>query len=49
MANDTTTATEGSALDVLMTEGKLARSDAQRPFARDLVTEFVTQVMEQDA
>lgn len=36
-----------SALDVLMTKGKLARDEAQRPFARDLVTEFVQQVLDQ--
>jgi type VI secretion system protein ImpC len=36
-----------SALDVLMTRGKLARDEAQRPFARDLVTEFVQQVLDQ--
>lgn len=47
MADTTNTATEGSALDVLMTKGKLARDDAQKPFARDLVTEFVNQVLEQ--
>lgn len=47
MADDINTAAEGSALDVLMTKGKLARDDAQKPFARDLVTEFVNQVLEQ--
>ncbi|MCE3230171.1 MAG: EvpB family type secretion protein [Alphaproteobacteria bacterium] len=47
MADDTNTATEESALDVLMTKGKLARDDTQKPFARDLVTEFVNQVLEQ--
>lgn len=47
MADVTTPAAEGSALDVLMTKGKLARDEAQRPFARDLVTEFVNQVLEQ--
>jgi type VI secretion system protein ImpC len=30
-----------------MTKGKLARDDTQKPFARDLVTEFVNQVLEQ--
>lgn len=47
MADTTGTAAEGSPLDVLMTKGKLARDDAQKPFARDLVTEFVNQVLEQ--
>lgn len=47
MADDTTTPEQESALDVLMTKGKLARDEAQRPFARDLVTEFVNQVLEQ--
>jgi type VI secretion system protein ImpC len=48
MADDTNTApAEQSTLDVLMTKGKLARDDAQKPFARDLVEEFVTQVLEQ--
>jgi len=47
MADKTNAAAEGSALDVLMTKGRLARSDAQKPFARDLVTEFVNQVLEQ--
>jgi len=47
MADETTPATEESALDVLMTKGKLARDENQRPFARNLVTEFVNQVLEQ--
>jgi type VI secretion system protein ImpC len=49
MADDTNTpaAGEGTNLDVLMTKGKLARDDSQKPFARDLVEEFVTQVLEQ--
>jgi len=47
MADDTNTPAEGSALDSLMTKGKLARDEAQKPFARDLVTEFVNQVLEQ--
>lgn len=47
MADETTPAAEESALDVLMTKGKLARDENQRPFARDLVTEFVNQVLEQ--
>lgn len=47
MADETTPAAEESALDVLMTKGKLARDENQRPFARNLVTEFVNQVLEQ--
>lgn len=49
MADDTNTpaAGEETALDVLMTKGKLARDESQKPFARDLVEEFVTQVLEQ--
>lgn len=47
MADNTNAAAEESALDVLMTKGRLARDDAQKPFARDLVTEFVNQVLEQ--
>lgn len=45
MADDA--ATKPITLEILMTDGKLARDDAQRPFAHDLVTEFVTQVLEQ--
>ncbi|MBM3633350.1 MAG: type VI secretion system contractile sheath large subunit [Alphaproteobacteria bacterium] len=49
MADDTNTPApaDESALDVLMSKGKLARDDSQKPFARDLVTEFVNQVLEQ--
>jgi len=49
MADDTNTPApaEESALDTLMSKGKLARDDSQKPFARDLVTEFVNQVLEQ--
>ncbi|MBX9805409.1 MAG: type VI secretion system contractile sheath large subunit [Alphaproteobacteria bacterium] len=50
MADDKTdapAAAEETALDVLMSKGKLARDDSQKPFARDLVTEFVNQVLEQ--
>jgi type VI secretion system protein ImpC len=47
MADETTSAAQESALDVLMTKGKLARDENQRPFARNLVTEFVNQVLEQ--
>jgi type VI secretion system protein ImpC len=46
MAKDMNAAEE-SALEILMTKGKLARDDAQKPFARDLVTEFVNQALEQ--
>lgn len=34
-------------LEQLLTEGKLARDEAQRPFATDLVSEFVNQVLAQ--
>ncbi|MEI8296009.1 MAG: type VI secretion system contractile sheath large subunit, partial [Alphaproteobacteria bacterium] len=34
-------------LEALMVDGKLARNEVQRPFAHDLVTEFVNQVLEQ--
>ena len=49
MADDTNTpaSADESAIDVLMSKGKLARDDSQKPFARDLVTEFVNQVLEQ--
>lgn len=48
MADETTpAAAQESALDVLMTKGKLARDENQKPFARNLVTEFVNQVLEQ--
>lgn len=46
MADETTPAPD-SFLETLMVKGKLVRDDAQRPFAKDLVTEFVTQVVEQ--
>jgi type VI secretion system protein ImpC len=49
MADEAKTTESESALEVLMTKGKMARDEAQRPFARDLVTEFVTQVLEQGA
>ena len=32
-------------LERMMTEGKMARDDAQRPYARDLIAEFVGQVL----
>nr|WP_217490985.1 type VI secretion system contractile sheath large subunit [Candidatus Odyssella thessalonicensis] len=48
MANETQApAQEQVTLDVLMTKGKLAKDDTQKPFARDLVEEFVKQVVEQ--
>lgn len=34
-------------LDTLMSKGRMARDDAQKPFAKDLVEEFVKQVLEQ--
>lgn len=34
-------------LDVLYNKGRLARDDSQKDFAKDLVTEFVSQVVEQ--
>ncbi len=34
-------------LDVLFSKGRLARDDSQKEFAKDLVTEFVSQVLEQ--
>jgi len=36
---------ETSLLERMMTEGKMARDDAQRPYARDLLAEFVDQVL----
>ncbi len=39
--------TQASALDTLFTEGKLIRDESQKPFARDLVQEFVNQVVQQ--
>lgn len=49
MADDTNTpaAGEESALETLMSKGKLARDETQKPFARDMVQEFVAQVLEQ--
>ena len=44
---DETQNQEKLTLDVLMTKGKLARDDSQKPFAKDLVTEFVKQVLEE--
>ena len=45
MADEKQAAT--SALDTILTEGKLIRDESQKPFARDLVQEFVNQVVQQ--
>jgi len=37
---------ESSLLDQIMEEGRLAREEDQRPYAKDLLGEFVSQVME---
>ncbi|HZS44228.1 MAG TPA: type VI secretion system contractile sheath large subunit [Blastocatellia bacterium] len=55
MANDTTpntggdgaAATQATVLDQIIQKGKMARDDSQRPHARDLVTEFVNQVLDE--
>lgn len=48
MADETQNqAPEQVTLDILLTKGKLAKDDTQKPFARDLVEEFVKQVLEQ--
>jgi type VI secretion system protein ImpC len=39
-------AAEGSLLDTIIVKGKMARGEEQRPYARDLVAEFVTQVLD---
>ncbi len=36
-----------SVLENLMVRGKLARDDSQKPFARDMVLEFVKQLVQQ--
>jgi len=41
----TATATEGSLLERILVEGKLARDQSQREYARDLVGEFVNEVL----
>ena len=55
MADETTTAAEGgngatagegSLLDQIITKGKLARDESQKPRAKDLVGEFVTQILD---
>ena len=38
---------EGSLLDVIIDKGKLARDDAQKPRAKDLVGEFVHQILDE--
>lgn len=47
MADETPQVAEDSILETLYTQGKLARSDVQKPGAKDLVTEFVQQILEQ--
>ena len=48
MADETQNqAPEQVTLDLLLTKGNLAKDDTQKPFARDLVEEFVKQVIEQ--
>ena len=39
-------ATQATVLDQIIQKGKMARDDSQRPYARDLVTEFVNQVLD---
>lgn len=41
----TTTATDRPLLDKIIDEGKMARDETQRPYARDLVGEFVHQIL----
>jgi type VI secretion system protein ImpC len=43
--NEVQVAQEGTILDRMMTEGKMAREESQRPYARDLIGEFVEQVL----
>jgi type VI secretion system protein ImpC len=38
---------EGSLLDQIISKGKLARDEAQKPRAKDLVGEFVTQILDE--
>jgi type VI secretion system protein ImpC len=47
MADTTQPTQEQVTLDLLYSKGKLARDDSQKDFAKDLVTEFVSQVLEQ--
>lgn len=46
MADETKTQ-EVLTLDTLMSKGRLVKDDSQKPFARDLVEEFVRQVVQQ--
>jgi type VI secretion system protein ImpC len=39
-------ATEAGLLDTIIVKGRMARDDAQRPHARDLIGEFVSQVLD---
>lgn len=43
----TTTAPEGSLLDQIIDKGKLARDESQKPRAKDLVGEFVHQILDE--
>jgi type VI secretion system protein ImpC len=44
---ETATTTEtGTLLDTIIEKGKMARDESQRPYARDLVGEFVSQVLD---
>jgi type VI secretion system protein ImpC len=44
--NETIEASAQSPLDVLFEKGKLVRDEMQRPFAEDLIREFITQIEE---
>lgn len=44
---DKTQAADSLTLETLFLEGKLVRDESQKPFARDLVQEFVTQLVQQ--
>jgi type VI secretion system protein ImpC len=46
-AATTTASAEGNLLDVIIDKGKLARDDAQKPRAKDLVGEFVHQILDE--
>ena len=47
MANDTAvqSATEATILERMLDEGKMARDESQRPYAKNLIAEFVDQVL----
>ncbi|MDR3518970.1 MAG: type VI secretion system contractile sheath large subunit [Azospirillaceae bacterium] len=45
MVTSVETASSSSLLDRMMVEGKMAREENQRPYARDLLAEFVDQVL----